>query len=102
MILDWALASVRHLAIFTLVAILAFELALTVGEANASTIRRLARIDSWRGAMAALTLAVGVARVIFALKGSGCSGDDRGRSMIEAKRRVLGAAPAAATGVSAA
>lgn len=71
MILDWALASVHHLAIFMLAAILASELALTVGEVSAPTIGRLARIDAWYGVTAALVLAAGVARVIFGLKGSG-------------------------------
>lgn len=47
MVLDWALASVHHLAIFTLVAILAFELALTAGELDAPAILRLARVDVW-------------------------------------------------------
>ena len=70
MVLDWALASVHHLAIFTLVAILAFELALTAGELDAPAILRLARVDVWYGAMAAVVVAAGVARVIFGVRGS--------------------------------
>ncbi len=71
MVLDWALASLHHLAILTLAAILAFELALTASEMNASAIARLARVDAWYGATAALVLAAGVARVVFGLKGAG-------------------------------
>jgi putative membrane protein len=71
MLLDWALASVHHLAIFALAGILAFELALTAGEVNAPTIGRLARVDAWYGAMAALVLAAGVARVLWGLKTPG-------------------------------
>lgn len=70
MLLDWALASAHHLAIFALAAILAFELALTARDLDAATVLRLARIDTWYGVMAAVVLAVGIARVIFGLKGS--------------------------------
>lgn len=70
MLLDWALASVHHLAILTLAAILAFELALTAGEIDARAIERLARVDAWYGAMAGLVLAAGLARVAFGLKGA--------------------------------
>ncbi len=69
MVLDWALASLHHLAIFTLAAILAFELALTAGEVSATTVGRLARIDAWYGIVAALVLAVGISRVVFGAKG---------------------------------
>ena len=69
MALDWGLASVHHLAIFTLAAILAFELALTSGELDGRTILRLARVDAWYGAMAAVALAAGLARVFMGAKG---------------------------------
>ncbi len=71
MVVDWALASLHHLAILTLAAILAFELALTASEANARAIERLARVDAWYGATAALVLAAGLARVVLGLKGPG-------------------------------
>ncbi len=71
MVLDWALASLHHLAILTLAAILAFELALTASEVNARAIARLARVDAWYGATAALVLAAGLARVVLGLKGPG-------------------------------
>lgn len=71
MFLDWTLASLHHLAIFTLAAILAFELALTAGAVDSATIARLSRIDAWYGAMAALALAAGIARVFLGAKGPG-------------------------------
>lgn len=69
MFLDWVLASLHHLAIFALAAILAFELALTAEAVDARAILRLARVDAWYGAMAALALAAGVARVFLGAKG---------------------------------
>jgi putative membrane protein len=71
MVLDWALASLHHLAILALAAILAFELALTASEVDARAIARLARVDAWYGATAALVLAAGLARVVLGLKGPG-------------------------------
>jgi putative membrane protein len=69
MLLDWALASLRHLAIFTLAAIIAFELALTARAVDDTAIARLARIDAWYGVVAGVVLAVGAARVMFGAKG---------------------------------
>jgi len=71
MFLDWILASLHHLAVFTLAAILAFELALTAGALDSHAIARLSRIDAWYGAMAALALAAGIARVFLGAKGPG-------------------------------
>ena len=71
MFLDWTLASLHHLAVFTLAAILAFELALTAGALDAPLIARLSRIDVWYGATAAIALAVGIARVFLGAKGAG-------------------------------
>lgn len=68
---DWALASAHHLAVFTLAAILALELALTALDLDAPMVRRLSRIDAWYGVMAAVVLAAGIARVILGSKGSG-------------------------------
>jgi putative membrane protein len=69
MFLDFTLASLHYLAVFTLAAILAFELALTAGAIDAAAIARLSRIDAWYGAMAALALAAGIARVFLGAKG---------------------------------
>jgi len=46
MLLDWALASLHHLAIFTLAAVIAFELTLTARAVDDTAILRLARIDA--------------------------------------------------------
>ena len=70
MALDWMLASLHHLAVFSLAGILAFELALTSGELDHHVILRLARVDAWYGALAALVLAAGVARVFLGAKGA--------------------------------
>jgi putative membrane protein len=69
MALDWTLASLHHLAVFALAAILAYELALTLGEVESRTILRLARVDAWFGAVAALALSAGLARVFLGAKG---------------------------------
>ncbi len=69
MVLDWTLASLHHLAVFTLAGIIAFELALTAGDVDAPTILRLSRVDAWYGAVAALALAAGLGRVFFGAKG---------------------------------
>jgi len=71
MALDWLLASLHHLAILTLAAILAFELALTAGEFGARALDRLTRIDAYYGAVAAVALAAGLLRVFLGAKGVG-------------------------------
>jgi len=71
MLLDWALASLHHLAIFALAGIIAFELALTARALDDTAILRLARVDAWYGAVAAIVLAAGAARVMFGAKGAG-------------------------------
>jgi len=70
MFLDWALASLHHLAVFSLSAILAGELAITAGTVDERAILRIARIDAWFGLMAGLALAAGVARVFLGAKGA--------------------------------
>ena len=70
MLLDWALASLHHLAIFTLAGIIAFELALTARDVDDVAILRLARVDAWYGIVAAIVLAVGASRVMFGAKGA--------------------------------
>lgn len=69
MFADWALASLHHLAVFTLAAILAAELAIVTLAVDARAIGRLARIDAAYGAMAGVVIIVGVARVIWGAKG---------------------------------
>ena len=70
MALDWLLASLHHLAILSLAAILAFELALTAGEIEPRSLLRLARIDAYYGALAALALAAGLLRVFLGARGA--------------------------------
>jgi putative membrane protein len=69
MFVDWALASLHHLAIFTLAATIAAEIAILTMALEASAIRRLARIDAAYGAAATATVIFGVLRVIFGAKG---------------------------------
>jgi putative membrane protein len=68
--LDWLLASLHHLAVFTLAAILAYELALTAGDLDGRTILRLSRVDAWYGATAAMVVGAGVLRVFLGAKGA--------------------------------
>ena len=70
MFVDWALASLHHLAVFSLATILAGEIAMTTGTLDDRTILRLARLDAWFGLMAGLALAAGVARVFLGAKGA--------------------------------
>jgi putative membrane protein len=69
MFLDWLLASFHHVAVFSLVGILAAELALTASVIDDRTVLRLARVDAWFGIMAAIALAAGLSRVLLAAKG---------------------------------
>jgi putative membrane protein len=69
MLTDWALASLHHLAIFTLAAALAAELAILTIDIDVGTIGRLTRIDIGYGAAAAFVLIVGAARVFYGAKG---------------------------------
>jgi putative membrane protein len=69
MFTDWALASLHHLAIFTLAAVLAAELAILTPAIDARSIGRLARIDMAYGASATIVVIVGVCRVIWGAKG---------------------------------
>jgi putative membrane protein len=70
MFVDWALASLHHLAAFSLAAILAAEIALASGTLDDRAILRLARIDAWFGLTATLALAAGAARVFLGAKGA--------------------------------
>jgi len=67
---DLLLAAAHHLVAFSLVAILAAELALCRPGISGGALDRLARVDAAYGASALLILAVGVSRVIYGLKGA--------------------------------
>ena len=69
MFVDWALASLHHLAIFTLAATLAAELAILTVNIDALAVRRLARIDTAYGIAATAVVIAGVLRVFFGAKG---------------------------------
>ncbi|MDP9016916.1 MAG: DUF2214 family protein [Candidatus Eremiobacteraeota bacterium] len=67
--LDLGLAIAHHLAIFALLGILAAEAILLARGLDRESVIRLARVDAWYGALAALVLVVGFSRAIFAAKG---------------------------------
>ena len=69
MFTDWALASLHHLAIFTLAAMIAAELAILMGTIDPKAIVRLATIDAGYGAAATAVVVFGVCRVIWGAKG---------------------------------
>jgi putative membrane protein len=69
MFTDWALASLHHLAIFALAAMLAAELAILTLDIDARSIVRLAKIDSGYGAAATAVVIFGVCRVVWGAKG---------------------------------
>jgi putative membrane protein len=66
---DLVLAVAHHLIVFTLVAVLAAELALCRPGISGGALTRLARVDGVYGACAGLVVLVGISRVIFGLKG---------------------------------
>ncbi len=70
MFVDWLLASLHHLAVFSLAGILAAEIALTAGPIDGRAALRLARVDVWFGIAAAIALAAGAARVFLGAKGA--------------------------------
>jgi putative membrane protein len=65
---DAWLAIAHHIAVFSLLGVLAAEWALVRGAMAAADIRRLARIDGAYGIVAAAVVIVGVARVIWGAK----------------------------------
>jgi putative membrane protein len=69
MFVDWLLASLHHLAVFSLAAILSAEIFLTAGPIDDRLVLRVARVDAWFGILAALVVAAGVLRVVFGAKG---------------------------------
>jgi len=69
MFTDWALASLHHLAVFALAAVLAAELAILTLDIDAKGLGRLVRIDMAYGVLAGIVVLVGVARVIWGAKG---------------------------------
>ncbi len=69
MLTDLILAILHHLAIVTLIVLLAFEFALLRPGLSTTDLRRLANVDAAYGAVAGLVVAVGICRVIWGAKG---------------------------------
>lgn len=69
MLKDFVLACLHHLAAFSLIAILAVEIALVRPGLDESTVRRLARVDMAFGIAAGAVLVFGFARVLYGVKG---------------------------------
>jgi len=67
--IDLALAIAHHLAIFALAATLAAELVLMRPGIAGDALRRLANVDRAYGTLAGLVILVGIARVVFGIKG---------------------------------
>lgn len=63
------LAIAHHLAVFTLVAILAMEFALLRAALTKDDLLRLGRLDMLYGIVSGIVIVVGVLRVIYGLKG---------------------------------
>lgn len=66
---DFSLAVVHHLVVFALLAIVVAELALVRRGMDAATLATVARIDLAYGALAAIALAAGLVRAVYAAKG---------------------------------
>jgi len=69
MFTDWILACLHHIAVFSLAAVLAAELALMSLELRAQSIQRIVAIDLWYGIIAGAVVVFGVLRVIWGAKG---------------------------------
>jgi putative membrane protein len=67
---DFLLASLHHLAVFSLVAILVAELVLLRPALDKAAVTRIARVDIAFGIAAACVLVAGFARVFFGAKGA--------------------------------
>src|ERR1700761_3228292 len=66
---DFLLAAVHHVLIFSIAAVLAFEVGVVRQGLTATDIRRVGKVDAWYGILAALIIAVGFARAVYAAKG---------------------------------
>jgi putative membrane protein len=70
MLTDLILAILHHLAIVTLIVLLAFEFALLKPGLSAADLRRVTRVDAAYGISAGLVIVIGVCRVIWGAKGA--------------------------------
>jgi putative membrane protein len=69
MLTDLLLASLHHLLIFALIAMLAAQSTMLRGALDGPTLQRIAGLDAGYGACAGLLLIVGLLRVGFGIKG---------------------------------
>jgi putative membrane protein len=67
---DLELAIGHHVLVFALVAIMAVEFALVRPGLSGAMLLRMARLDALYGASAGLIVAIGIARIIFGVKGA--------------------------------
>jgi putative membrane protein len=67
---DFLLACLHHLAVFSLMAVLAAEIVALQPNLDAAGVRRIARLDLAYGIIAVCVLAAGFARVFWGAKGS--------------------------------
>ena len=70
MLTDLFLAILHHLAIVSLIAMLAFESALLRPGITALNLGRVTRVDAGYGMTAGLVIVIGVCRVIWGIKGA--------------------------------
>ena len=66
---DLALAIGHHLLIFALAGVLAFEVGAIKHGMSGADAARVGRVDLWYGILAALIIAVGFSRAVYAAKG---------------------------------
>jgi putative membrane protein len=67
-------AIAHHLLMFLLAGILAFEIGAIRPEMEREDLVRVARVDSWYGILAGMTVVVGFSRAVFAAKGWATAG----------------------------
>lgn len=67
--LDLTLAIAHHVLIFALFGVLVVELVMVRKGMDEAALTRVAAVDLWYGILAALILAVGFSRAVFAAKG---------------------------------
>ena len=70
MLTDLFLAILHHLAIVSLIAMLAFESALLRPGITSQNLSRVTRVDAGYGMTAGLVIVIGVCRVIWGIKGA--------------------------------
>lgn len=69
MLTDFLLAALHHVLAFALIAMLVSQSVLLQGALDASTLRRLSRLDAGYGACAVMLLVAGLLRIGFGIKG---------------------------------